>query len=266
MKTKHVYLCENTTDGIFTGIYDAWASKYGHEFNQIQIGEPENLELFCEYIAVKPDGEKAEKVARSICSKISRPAYQLVCRSALSKDRNKADSIYRFLILGFAMGARVVDYLSNQHVNHVFSMDRNVTFEDLHYRGFLRFSELENGILFSRIRPANNIITLLADHFADRFTGENWLIYDEDRKLAAVHRAEYPWILTDGSTLDFEKLNNYSSQELFLQQLWQEFVDTIGIEERTNDKLRLSMLPNRYREFMREVPWKPSSGCRADKA
>lgn len=25
----HIFLCEDSIDGIFTGIYDAWASRYG---------------------------------------------------------------------------------------------------------------------------------------------------------------------------------------------------------------------------------------------
>gem|GEM_PF-5421032 len=27
----HIFLCEDSIDGIFTGIYDAWASRYGHK-------------------------------------------------------------------------------------------------------------------------------------------------------------------------------------------------------------------------------------------
>lgn len=242
-------------DGIFTGIYDAWASRYGHDNNRIQVGGPDDMELFCEYITVEADTQKAESVARSIRSKISEEAFRLVGYSVLSKDRGKADSIYRFLILGFSMGGKVVNYLSNPHVCHVFEMNRNIGFEINHYFGFLRFSELTGGVLFSRVRPANNIIIPLAEHFADRLTGENWLIYDEGRDIAAVHRADSPWVLTDGAEIDRERFEEYTDQELWLQELWQRFINTIGIKERFNKKLQNNMMPIRYREFMREVPY-----------
>ena len=256
MITKHIYICEDSIDGIFTGIYDAWASRYGHENNRIVIDEPMNLTLFSEYFKVETDHDKARSVADSIKRKISDTAYDMICHSALSKDRDKADSIYRFMILGYAMGGRVIDYLSHPAVNHVFCMDRNLNFEVMHYRGFLRFSQLKNGVLVSGIRPANDITEILAPHFQDRLTDENWLIYDEDRKKAAVHQAGYSWIMTDASDLNKEHFTDYSDQELMMQELWKHFVDTIGIEARKNDKLRLSMMPNRYREFMREVPYK----------
>lgn len=256
-KPMHVYICENSIDGILTGIYDAWASRYGHSNNRILVKEPDNLELFCDYIYVETDAEKAAKVSNSIRDKISAEAQAMVLYSALSKDLDKAESIYRFIILGFAMGGKVIGHLSNPYVNHVASMKVNIGYEVNHYQGFLRFSELKSGVLFSRIRPANDIITILADHFDNRLEDENWLIFDEGRKKAALHRAGYPWILTHGGELEEEEYTQYTHEEIWMQNLWQHFVNTISIQERASTKRQLSMLPNRFREFMREVPYKP---------
>ena len=71
---KHIYLCDNSIDGIFTAIYQAWASRYGHA--NIKIEEKcegskySNIELFAEYIVVDTQTCLVEKVSKSIKEKI----------------------------------------------------------------------------------------------------------------------------------------------------------------------------------------------------
>ena len=58
--------------------------------------------------------------------------------------------------------------LSIDFIMDVFSLARGVGNEICHYRGFVRFMELENQILFSKIEPKNQILPFLMVHFADR--------------------------------------------------------------------------------------------------
>ena len=46
----YVFICEDSLEGIFTGVYDACASRLGHRNIRLATGEPENYELFSEYI------------------------------------------------------------------------------------------------------------------------------------------------------------------------------------------------------------------------
>lgn len=260
-KPKRVYQCEDTPDGIFSAIYDAWASRYGHKYIEIRENIPgedfHDMELFTEYINVPADSNKAGKVAESIRSKISEDAYETVMKSTLSFKRGKADAIYRFLQLGFHAGGTVMEQLSHPYVFPLFEMERRINFEVQHYYGFLRFCELENHILAAKIRPENHILSLLAEHFADRFPEENWMIYDAGRRAAAFHAKGYPWIMADQREIDTELLEHYSEGEKDMQAFWQAFVDAIGIKDRYNEKLQYQMMPNRFREFLREVPYKP---------
>ena len=77
----------------------------------------------------------------------------------------------------------------------IFGLCRNVYNENHLLTEFLRFSETPGGILVSRIGPKNDIMTLLAPHFADRLPEENWVIYDENHKRAAVHPPDAPGFL-----------------------------------------------------------------------
>ena len=58
---KIIFVCEDNLDGIFTGIYDAWDSRYGHENVKLIIDSEETMELFSRYVEVGADGEKAER-------------------------------------------------------------------------------------------------------------------------------------------------------------------------------------------------------------
>lgn len=173
-------------DGIFTAIYLAWSSRYGHSNIKIEEKSEEsgysNIELFSEYIAVDTDDSLAAKVADSVRNKISEEAFEMVCRVALSDFFGKADLIYRFLILGFQEGSRITEHLSNEVVNNVFRIDKYVSREAYHYIEFIRFSEQRNGLLTSVIHPKNNVLSLVTPHFADRFPQERFLIYDGIRK------------------------------------------------------------------------------------
>lgn len=42
----YVFICEDSLEGIFTGVYDACASRLGHRNIRLATGEPENYELF----------------------------------------------------------------------------------------------------------------------------------------------------------------------------------------------------------------------------
>lgn len=82
----YIFLCEDNIDGIFTGIYDAWASKYGHANISLTTCPPDNYVLFCEYITVQTDYGKSQKVARTLQKPIQNCAKQpLLQKQALAK-------------------------------------------------------------------------------------------------------------------------------------------------------------------------------------
>jgi probable DNA metabolism protein len=256
MDTKRIYLCDNSIDGIFTAIYIAWSSRLGH--SNVKIEEKSegskfsNIELFSDYIAVDTDNELSNKVARSIREKISQEAYEMSCRVALSDYSGKADLIYRFLILGFAIGSQVVEHLSNEVVNMVFKVNKNVANEAHHLLGFIRFSEQENGLLTSIIHPKNNVLSLVAPHFADRLPTERFLIYDGNRKLAALHIPNTPWIIAEVPDIDQDRVREVSEYEDRYRDMWISFFDHIAIKERVNSKLQRNNLPLRFRGDMTE--------------
>ena len=99
MKSLRIYQCEDSVDGIFSAIYEAGISGYGHKYIRIQPlveGEAVNLELFSEYISVETDSQKTEKVLKAIYEKISPRAYSEVMWAIISEEADRGDDIYQF--------------------------------------------------------------------------------------------------------------------------------------------------------------------------
>lgn len=245
-----IYVCEDSFEGIMTAVYDAWAGKLGHDNVRLELKGEYNLELFAEYENVLPDEEKAAKVVRTLRERISEAVFELVYKAAMSHERKKADRIYRFIVLAVKNGAQVIHQLGNTAVMDVFSMARNVSNEAHLLLGFVRFQELEHEVLFARITPKNHVLTIIAPHFANRLSGENWAIYDSVHKLAAIHAKNSQWVLSRDVEIKEDLVN--TSRDAVYEELWKVFFHTIGIEARRNPECQRNMLPIWYRKNMTE--------------
>lgn len=246
---KIICLCEDSVDGIFTAIHKAW--ELGTSRTMIEVRGIRNISLFSEYIEIETDTYLANKVAESVRRKISPEVYYYIYRSALSDNDDKAQFIYEFLQKAFKIGPGIVNHLQDDNVMKVFEMTRRVGNEAHRYLGFVRFVELKNEVLVSKIDPHANIVPLIADHFADRLHTENWIILDTKRDFAAVHRAGKGHVFTSNiSEADLDGFSAKSENEEKFNSLWERFFDTIAIEERKNDKLQKQMMPLRYRKYM----------------
>lgn len=141
--------------------------------------------------------------------------------------------------------------LHDDDVLKIFNIDKQIGRESHSFLEFVRFEELANSVLVSRIEPKSNIIPLISEHFADRLHCENWIILDTGRNFAAIHEASKPVFfsyLTESELANFSVL---SDTEKGFQNLWKTFFDTIAIKERCNPKLQQSNMPLRYRKYMK---------------
>lgn len=250
----YTYICENTIDGILTGVYNAYADKHPHREVHLTIHEPENLSLFTQYISVETDAEKAAKVARTLKSRFGQDFYETIYQAAMSGDvpgkstMDKADAIYETVALALASGdgTKTLLSLGEPCVFRVFELCRATGCEAMHLLGFVRFQELENGILFSEIHPNHHVLPILGEHFSDRLPEENFMIYDANRKLALLHPAGEHFFLADADALDLSATKRFSADEIQFQDLWVTFFHSITIDARKNPKLQSQMIPRRF--------------------
>lgn len=245
-----VYLCDDCVEGIFTAIYKAWEDGTSH--TDVRVRNNSSISLFEDYIDVSTDKALSEKVASSILRKLSFEVYMNVYYAGLSDDENKASYIYHFLQKAFKCGGSIMNKLQDNDVNRIYKLRRAVGNEAGHYREFIRFEELENGVLAGRIEPKYNIVPLITDYFADRMHNEHWIILDTKRSISAVHVAYKGYAFTDQITeTDLLNFSGLSKKEADFQALWKRFFDTIAIEERINPNLQRNLMPLRFRKYMR---------------
>lgn len=249
-----ILLCEDSVEGILTGVYEAYALHVDHATTQLQTTDIENYRLFTIYQEITADPEKSKKVLRTIYCRFGSEAYTHLFRAMVSYDHEKADAVYHTIVSGLSgqYYGKLMEHLSNPYIHKVFTLSRNTLGEYDHLRGFLRFRELKNGILLARYKPKNDITALLMPHFADRLPKENFAIFDEGRHYYAVHPKGQQWYLVRGDLPFQEGDTEYSKEEEEYQLLFYHFFQSIAIKDRKNLKLQRNMLPLRFREYMPE--------------
>ena len=249
-----VLICEDSIEGIFTAVYESYCMKLEHENSRIQIGEEGNLRLFSTCHTIIPDQEKAVRVIKTLITRFGQEVYYTLCQALSTEDADKGDAVYHTIVHALARRKRFyfMDHLAVPCVMRVFELARYAQNEIQHLKGFLRFQELENGLLFARIGPNNNIVTFLAPHFSDRYPNENFVIYDENRRIFVLHPVRKQWSVVTGESIDEEMTKQFSKKEKEYQELFRYFCDRIAIKERKNPGLQRQMLPIRFQEYMVE--------------
>lgn len=256
-KPIRIYECENSINGILTAVFEAGVSGYGHDYIRIEPqieGHSYNIRLFSEYIEVETSPKKAENVMKTVRERIGYQAYVYMMRAVASNFPDRADAVYQFVTYGFSMGGTVCTALQIPWVKRVFEMNRAVGNESHYYKEFLRFQEVqkEPALLFAIIEPRHEILPMITEHFADRFMGEWFIIYDKTHQEAAYHQADGDWEIHLLTEEEGKHMESFAEQEEVYVDLWKAFFNSIVIEERKNKNLQRNMLPLHYRKHMTE--------------
>ena len=251
---KKILICEDTLEGLFTAVYDGWIwASRGLEV-KICTGEPEYPELFATSMHVPSESLKARKVARSVRKKLGVQVYESVCFACASAHPDKGTAVFYVLRRALEHGrqdTRVMEALADPAVSLVSSLQVKVWHELHRYYGFVRFRETGGGVLFARIAPENDILELLAPHFADRFPRENWMIYDEKRGKVLTHPKGKSCTVYAQVSLSEEESEALAQSDEY-EDLWQTFCKCLAIEERRNPRLQRQFVPLKFRSNMTE--------------
>ncbi len=235
-----VYVYDGSYDGLFTAIFDAVYSR--REPADIVSQERLQLMLATRFVEVETDPSKAARVKKAAREKLGSQAMSRVYRAYLSSGSNREIFIYHYLMMGFRLGKKAGNFLTDPYVFNVFSLSQNVSRETDKMMGFMRFSIMEGGVQYCRFSPENNILPLTLSHFISRFPGIPMVIHDTGRRLLGVYDGKDRYIVSAEGFVPPKK----SSDEECFEGLWKLFYDTIGIKERKNLKLMKQLMPARY--------------------
>jgi len=243
-----VFVHDGTFQGLLTVIQRL--RQNGEEPEDIR-GDGATLQesLLAETVHVTTDAAQVERACSDICSLISKRVLRHALHAFLSETKGADYHIYRYLRLGWEMGAALDSRLGDEHVHAVHGMSRCTGREAHRMRGFLRFRRLESGLYYAPMQSECDVLCLVAPYFRGRMGDQDWMIHDLAREQAAFCRR---------GELEFSALTGFdprlTEEEGFYQDLWRDYFKTIAIAGRKNPRLQMSCMPKKYWNILIEKP------------
>lgn len=180
---------------------------------------------------------------------VSQEAFATARYAFHSQKTGVEELLWRYLKLGLEVGLRLAGMLAQDPVHAVNRIARQVSHEAHKFKGFVRFSEVVEGIFYARIEPQADIVPLIAPHFVERVGDRPWMIHDLRRSQAAIFDLK-SWRLVRGIALAAEP--GVSDAEQQFVALWQRYFQRHAITERHNPGLQQKHVPLRYRKHLTE--------------
>lgn len=201
--------------------------------------------------SIKLEIKEDDTIITRIINNTNKKVFSIIYYVFLSKEENKELIIYYFYLNALKYKDKILNMRKLKCVTEALRISKYVGNENHKYKGFVRFKELENKVLYAEIEPINNILEILSKHFINRLKNEYWIIKDVRRNILALYDTK-EIIFCNGD--DFTLLTNkFSKEEKTFQELWFSFYDTIGIKTRKNDRCRKNFMPKRYWKYIIEM-------------
>lgn len=195
--------------------------------------------------------EDEDAIIDDMLKKINYSVFKIMFYVFLSENENKELIIYYFYLNALKYKNKIIYMRNLKCVRESLKISQYVSRENHKYKGFVRFKELENNIYYAEIEPQNNVLEILSNHFKKRLKNEYWIIKDVKRNIISLYdKKDFLIISADNFQLYSQ---NISDKENLFKDLWQEFYNTIGIDERKNDKCRMNFMPKRYWKYITEM-------------
>ena len=239
------YIYDGSFDGFLSVIYDCYYNKIPES---IERESTYNFNMLFDDKVIETDAVKYGKVYKAILEKISEDTLIHVYQAFLSEVPGIELKLFKYIKLGFKLGSKVNDFITEVTVNEVQKYSRKVASEAHRFLGLVRFQQFNN-ILYASIKPTYNILELIGNHFKLRLNNEKWVIHDVGRKIGMVYENS-GWILRD---LNFDKLVSNEKEEIFYQNLWKVFHNSVAIKERSNERLQMQYMPKKYWDNLTEM-------------
>ena len=247
-------------DGTFDGFLSLVFYAFENKTEPKEIAKPANVsqDLFSEIIEVETKTAKAERVWKGLVSKSSLKNARMVSVAFMSELPGIEILLWRYLKKVFTSPQK--DFYQNmldEDVYQVVQTARKVKKEVHRFYGFVRFQQTSDNIFFAPIEPDHDIIPLLITHFKNRYSNQPWVIYDTRRKYGIYYDTEnVNEVFIENPNLDFEtgrlthKAKDFREDDYL--ELWQQYYESINIQQRKNKKQMTRFMPRRYWKYLPE--------------
>lgn len=236
------YIVDGSEDCFYTAVFEAYKER------DCIITSEKNVQLGLgfELTDVTTDPEKAKRV-RAKLNALDSGAEEDVSLLLRSNDALKENVAFAYVKLIIKHGGAVRSMLADPTVLEMTEIRTRVFGEAHKLKGFLRFMENAEGVLYAPYSPDNDITDMLAVHFAARFANQRFVIHDVKRKIAAMY---------DGQEIVMTRVGDaeiyLSEYEAYFENLWRQYYKSVNIESRPHEKQMKGYMPVRYWKFLPE--------------
>ncbi|ALS03283.1 hypothetical protein ATZ33_05650 [Enterococcus silesiacus] len=241
-KTTEIWEYDGTYYGFLTLVYFAFKKRQFPEVILTQETAVENL-FFSHWI--NTDEALAKKMQQRLTQRLRKENTQFILDgfycSLKEKDRCLLDAIQ----ISLNTDDLIINHLGHPSILALHNSLKALFSEVHQFTGFVRF-EYVGTLLYSKIAPKHFSLPYLCPHFAQRYSRETLMIYDETHRLLGIIEKGQIRFIEDCEVPTFNKENS----EQAVQENWRKFLQAATIKERKNEQAQLSHLPKRYRNHM----------------
>lgn len=233
-------------DGSFLGFLTVVFQGYKSLENEKIIDDSREVPFFETSFFVATDRKLASRVKTSLIKTFGNNFFSSITLAFHSYEEDKEETIAKTIKGMYKNGYNYLKSSNEAPVNFN-RIIKNILSENHDFKGLLRFEELDDGSLYARFRPKNDILDLIYPHFKNRMPKEKFIIHDVGRNICIIY---------ENGIFDYMELEEVpfskSSKEDFYSKAWQAFYNSIAIKERENKKLMQSNMPKYKWEFLTE--------------
>lgn len=246
------YLHDGTPEGLLSSVFLAY-ERHEHPSDIVSEGVYEPR-LGQSALFVETDFAKADRVRAGICRAAGKNAFTAVLRASTCDDYDTGAIVYRFVRYAMARPADqrsnpILEDLANPAVADLVRLCKRAANEAEKIRQFARFSQLENGVWYAKVKPNASVVPLVMGYFAARLNDQSFIIYDEAHHLGGIYDG-HAWELARGDALDVPPATTHDRQ---MQEAWKRFYDALSVDARYNPELRRHFMPVRFWSNLTEL-------------
>jgi len=249
-----IFFYDKTFEGLMCAVFDAYSMK---EFPDKLLKDGVIPPMFTDRThTVATEEEHSKRVWQGLRKKVEKKVYNMLMHVWLSEIEGSDELLFRYICKLFATTKKIEYNFGDADILEVEKIARKVSHEAQYLKQFVRFQKAADNIFFAPIKPIYNALPLTINHFTDRFSNQQWVIYDLRRKYGYYYdlHTTNEITFTDDDHLLSGKLDEslMAEDEKLFQDLWKGYFKAMTIKERINPRLQRQHMPVRFWQYLTE--------------
>jgi probable DNA metabolism protein len=253
MNTTKTLVYDGSFNGFLTAVFIGFEQKIPHtniqRQGQIQSG------LFAETEIIFTNVEKAQRVWNGIRNK-SNSAIKNIYFAFLSEQNNIEALLYYYIQKLMGSKYEGTTNFGDDGVLKINQLSHKVSREKHRMEAFVHFQLTKDEVYFSNIEPDFDVLPLISKHFRNRYSDQQWIIYDVKRKYGIFYDLQSVEIISldfsDIHTNQIVKSSVFTNTEYEYQDLLNNYFQSTTIKSCISTKLHVQHVPKRYWKYLSE--------------